>query len=1328
VVVSFLQRVGETTFDTKFDLTADPARALGRSLSLWGSGVDFGGLQNQGYGYLFPQGAWFVVTDLLHVTDWISQRAWSALVLLIAYDGARRLARALGIGHSATPVVVGLAYGLAPRLIGLSGSLTGEILPAAVLPWVCLPLVLALTGQMSARRAGVLSALAVVCMGGVNAAENLATLPLPLLLVLAGVASVEGRRLARWWVAGTALACLWWMLPLMLLGRYSVPFLDYIETAKATTAPTGWSNSVRGADHWLNYIFVGGHPWWQGAHEMSTRPVLMLLGGVVAAIGLVGLVLDRMPFRRAFGLSALVGLVALTAGHGGLAGTPLAGGVRDLLDGPLVAFRNVHKFDPLVRLPLALGLGVACLTATSYLVEETRAHRAAVALGLGGARLRVLAVATAVLLLVGSAFPMFQDTLRHPGWDRIPRSWERATDWLEGDGPGATLVLPATGFGQQQWGWTVDEPIQGLTTSAWVARTQIPLVPPTTIRWMDGIEDRLEDGSGSPVLAQTLAAAGITRILVRHDIDTAAADVADPLRVEEALASSPGLSLARSFGTIGSTEDPLIEVYRVVGATDDPVVTPRDGLPLLTGAPEDVLAARDAGLLGPGQHATVGVAGPGHTPDIVADGYRRVIRQFGRFHDATSQVMTRDEPQRGGRKVVDYAGVEGVPRVYARYDTLTAVTASSSSGYADAIGQIRPELGPASAVDGDPGTYWRSAPFQSARGQWVQLDLRSPTVVQSVRVVLGVDGFSGTPVTRVSVEAGGQRLELPVDQTTGTVIANFSDAPRASHVRVRIEAVRGSEATATAAIREISVPGLEVARTLVVPDVGADAHTAFLFTSDAPRRACVETAVGPRCDPFSARPGAEQGRLRRTFTVHDAGSWQVRGSVVALPSIATARLLLPLEGGVSATASDVLGNDPSVSGAFAVDGQSDTPWLVNPGDPAPSLDLSWGRPRRLDRLQVDAAMTGALTPYEAVVEAAGETRVVPLGAGRLGYFAPIVARSARITFHTHADEQGLTRPMGTGEVHLSGLESLKRGVPLGWTLRSECGLGPDVHVGDVVRRTRVIGTLGDVVSGRPLEFRNCGGPVDHDGGVQTLSVDATTEFTPVQVVLQDPATPRTTVANRPVAADGPVTDSLTVHVGTGPASVLSFGQNDNAGWRARLDGRTLRPSVVDGWMQGFEVPAGRGGTVVVDYPPGTAYRVALGIGGLGVLALLALLVTDLVRPRQTRPVGPCRWGRRTTLGLAVAGLVQLALLGGPAVTLAALIGALACHLRRARTAVTAVGGLLVLVSAIAAVYSPRNGSEMPWLANLAAAVAVGLLVAAAATPPAQSREATDGPA
>ncbi len=55
-VVSFLQRPGRITFDTKLDLVVDPVAFMGRALHLWNPESTGGELQNQAYGYLFPMG------------------------------------------------------------------------------------------------------------------------------------------------------------------------------------------------------------------------------------------------------------------------------------------------------------------------------------------------------------------------------------------------------------------------------------------------------------------------------------------------------------------------------------------------------------------------------------------------------------------------------------------------------------------------------------------------------------------------------------------------------------------------------------------------------------------------------------------------------------------------------------------------------------------------------------------------------------------------------------------------------------------------------------------------------------------------------------------------------------------------------------------------------------------------------------------------------------------------------------------------------------------------------------------------------------------------
>ena len=64
-----------------------------------------------------------------------------------------------------------------------------------------------------------------------------------------------------------------------------------------------------------------------------------------------------LPHRTFLRAVLVVGLILLTAGHVATVGPGFAVDVRTLLDGPLNAFRNIHKFDPVVRLPLAIGLG-----------------------------------------------------------------------------------------------------------------------------------------------------------------------------------------------------------------------------------------------------------------------------------------------------------------------------------------------------------------------------------------------------------------------------------------------------------------------------------------------------------------------------------------------------------------------------------------------------------------------------------------------------------------------------------------------------------------------------------------------------------------------------------------------------------------------------------------------------------------------------------------------------------------------------------------------------------------------------------------------------------
>ncbi|MFD8149604.1 glycosyltransferase [Streptomyces sp. NPDC059720] len=107
-------------------------------------------------------------------------------------------------------------------------------------------------------------------------------------------------------------------------------------------------------------------------------------------------------------------------------------------------------------------------------------------------------------------------------------------------------------------------------------------------------------------------------------------------------------------------------------------------------------------------------------------------------------------------------------------------------------------------------------------------------------------------------------------------------------------------------------------------------------------------------------------------------------------------------------------------------------------------------------------------------------------------------------------------------------------------------------------------------------------------------------------------TPTGSGTPRPVTA-GPVDIHTTIPAGAG-GRVLRLADTASDGWTATLDGRPLKPTTVDGWAQGFELPASGGRLDVThDDPIGhTAWRWAQG--------LLALVLVVLALPGRRRDI------------------------------------------------------------------------------------------------------------
>lgn len=1207
VVLSVLQQPGRTTFDTKLDLTIDPAAFLAQALHLWDPRVDAGELQNQAYGYLFPMGPYFLLTRAIGLPTWLAQRLWCAVLLCLAFGGALLLARAMRIGTERSRLIAALGYALAPRVLTEIGPLSAEMLPQVLLPWVLLPLVQT-SAHRSPRRAALLSALAVLGMGGVNGAMVVMALVLPALWLLTRRWTRAHLRLVLWWCGGVLGATLWWILPLLLLGRYSMPFLNYIESAANTTGPVSLAEALRGTDQWVAYVNTGT-PWWPSGWQLVDNPVLIAVTGLVAAAGLYGLCRAGLPQRRFLVLAAVTGLTLLTIGHVGALDSPLAGEVRHLLDGSLAALRNVHKFDPVLRLPLMLAFGHA-------LSAHRKPERYA---------------AIGIVLVVAMAAPAWLGTLRSgTGGDEVPGYWDTAMSWLARTDPtGRTLLLPATGFGEYTWGTTDDEPAQALAASPWAVRGQVPLGSEGNTRLMDEVDAAVEDGRGAPGLAGLLARSGFQFLLLRNDIDrtSTGAPPADVLRA--GLAASPGIRQVASFG-------PLV-IYRVERSVPLATTVDERDVATVSGGPESLLTLLDDGALAPNQPTVLtGDGGSAEGPVLGTDGLRSQERNFGQVRDDLSQTLTTSEAPRLPRAATDILPFPGVGhQTVATYLGIADVTASTSASYADAVSGSDPSHQPFAALDGDPSTAWYSSSYSGPVGQWWQVDLSAPTGVDRISLSFVDDLRVGWPVTRVRIttDAGSVDRDVAPGATAQTVT---TAAGHTKSVRVTVLAVAGGRQNGNVGIAEVAIPGVHAVRLLRTPDdLPASRPASFAFTRGTdPRYACQPTATGERCDAALARTGEEPDGLHRLFSTSVPAGYQLSGTVVPAPG-GTNPVTPP---GVQVSTSSELGGDPTAGGSSAIDGTSTTGWIADITDPYPWLRLSWSRSRKIDSIQLAPSSAGGALPTRVELITANSDQVLtPDTSGRLS-FPSTRTNWLKLVVLSYSG-QG---PPGIGELRMSGLDSASTSFVL------PCGQGPTVTIDGTRYQTSVRGTLADYLAHRPMPFTTCDAPaagIQLGAGRHELDTGRTDAFVVQDVSLRLASAGAPTVATRSTEVTDWGTTHRTVRVGAGPAAVLTVPENANAGWVATLDGHRLTGTRVDGWQQAWLVPAGAGGTISLDFTPDTTCRAALLVGALAVLALLVAICVP-VRRRGYRAAPPVNgWGVPIALIVATGALGGVAGLG-----------------------------------------------------------------------------------
>lgn len=1223
--IAFIQQPGRIVPDTKLDLVVDPGSFLVRALSMWDPEGAFGQIQNQAYGYLFPMGSFFGLGHQLGLEPWIIQRLWWAAILCVAFLGVYKLAGVLEIGAPWTRIVAGLAYALSPRLLTVIGPASVEVWPAAVAPWVLIPLVLAVRRDQPWRYAG-LSALAVAAAGGVNAAATFAVVPLAALWILFSPRGPTRRKLMLAWPPLVLLGTLWWIVPLFLLGSYSPPFLGYIETASATSLATDLFNVLRGTVHWVPYV----DPTAVGGSQLVRVPIIIVNSALVMILGLVGLVRRDIP-HRAFLVAGLIAGVAVVAmAHDSPAGGLLAPQMHDLLDGPLAALRNTHKFELMVRLPLVLGLA-HLLTQVTRRVADSKAGRPIPnPFGVG---VTVLAVAA----LLGATAPAWSGGLANRGSvESVPDYWSETAHWLDTHGEGTALMLPASSFADYTWGRTIDEPMQPLADSPWAVRNLIPLAPGANIEMLDAISAQVATGQGGSGLEAFLRRAGVSHLVVRNDLDRAK-DIVDPELVYAALESMPGVESVASFGPIlggepfltGDDGDemivnegwqrqhPAVEIFAIPG----PVSASRqasDTLPVLIGGPRSLMTLDSLGIT---PHTQTVFAQDQPTDErpasvILADGIRRQEAGFGTVTHNRSSSLARGDPYSIDRPVHRYDQDRtdrwlSTPRLLGARRLL----ASSSQSDVDVVPFTEIAHHPWAAFDDDPDTTWRASRLEAGKDSWIELELDGPTDLGTVNITLGTPKLVDQELT-VTTENGPETVTVQGGARTPFAVGTVS--------RLRISGIASFDIPL--AISDVDWDGKALSRPLVMPDVpeawGAPDRI-LISDGEGYVSGCLKIDGDERCGGAKSSEGEDGRTLDRQLDLPDStpGDTSYRASLRVAPrGTAATDQLLQVGKAVAAEASSRVSSGPGSSPVLAIDGSRSTGWIASLADPDPALTVRWLGARAVDRIDVDVARgLPASTPTSARLEFTdGSSRTVRLVNGS-AEFDPVTADGVVIHFEAAGPRANIAfggaisaLPIGVSEVDFPGLGLLPSPVS-GVVAEYPCGSGPTISIDGSTFATSIKASPQDLLAGGELSATICDARnIRMSPGTHRVVVHGTDAFRPTSLMLIRAGSTALDGAYESVASDG---GRYQGSFGPPAPGVLVTTHNTNRGWQAESGRAELEPLVVNGWQQAWRTPTRA--AVVETYGPETAYRWSLGLGLVGVVALVILSVLMLRRyPRR----------------------------------------------------------------------------------------------------------------
>lgn len=818
-----LSAPGAVPGDTKLYLYLDPWRLISDSLWTWDNRQLGGWVPHQNVGYLWPTGPWFALGDALGLPDWVVHRLWLGTILVVAGLGTLWLARRLGLGVGAA-FTAALAYQLTPYVLPYISRTSALLLPWSLLPWMC-GLVVAIALR---RRWGHIAIFAVLVFssGGLNATALLMTAPGPFIWLVhlwrSGALTTRGFLRVTSGLAGVSLAVsAWWLVGLWVQGRYGAAVLSYSEALASTAATSSAPEVLRGLGYWLFYDRNDIVALTSASTPYQGNLLVMAAGAMVTLLGLWGIIGDRR-WRWPLMTSVLVGTVLAVGAFPFDDPSPLWSFFADKPRHALsLALRSSSRAAPVVVLALALGVGSA-VNRLGDVTARVRNRRLP---------LRALAMSAAIVLIGINLPALFGGRLIDPVMTRpndVPETWSDAAAFLDDrydqGFTGSVLLVPGIESAAYRWGYPVDPILPGLTKKPLISRDWLPLGSAPLMDLVYALDDAFQSGT---VRAESIAPVarllGADTVMVVNSHQYERFGTIRPERADHVLGDDPpGLRPLARFGTptVNRAPDvdpthpnwseelvahphrllPEIELYEVIEAAPLARTSTSPGIVAADGTSLVELAA--SGMVD-GQQILIAEAALDdetlsraitRAPEIlVTDGNRRRAHHWRSSQD----VWGATEPDTGVLLGDDLFDSRLPVFAHASSSSQTIVDSSSLSARASSYGPaltFHPENRPAMAIDGDPGTAWRTRTHGDPRGETLEITSTGDPI-RRLRLVQPLDANPLRWITAVHVNADAAGwIPFALDDSSRTATGQIIELPEdASRVSVRIEAIAWSD-------------------------------------------------------------------------------------------------------------------------------------------------------------------------------------------------------------------------------------------------------------------------------------------------------------------------------------------------------------------------------------------------------------------------------------------------------------------------------------------------------------------------------------------------------